>query len=191
MNWDAVAALSEAVGAIGVIASLIFLIVQLRQNTKAMRESNVLERAMLMDRHTDSVGRWRSSVAENEGLATIWHKRLTDQTLSDVEGIRLNNLFINFVNTQRSNFERALVVGEPGMAQQASRSVAIEIVGADTLYTLWLQAKPWHSLASPEFVARVEGYIEEQRRGPTAFKSGSWIRRDVLEKRTGDTDDRH
>ncbi len=37
MNWDAIGALAELVGAIGVIASLAYLASQIRQNTNAMR----------------------------------------------------------------------------------------------------------------------------------------------------------
>lgn len=176
MNWDAIGALSEAVGAFGVIVTLLFLIAQLRLNTKAMRESNTLERAVLLDRHTDSIGRWRYSIAENADLADIWHKALMNLPVTDVEAIRLNNILINLVNTQRSNFERALVVGESGMAQQATRSVALEISGSTALIECWERAKPWHNLASPEFVKRVEGYLDEQRQGATEFRSGSWIK---------------
>ncbi len=37
MNWDAVGSIGEAVGAAGVLASLIYLAVQIRQNTLLMR----------------------------------------------------------------------------------------------------------------------------------------------------------
>ena len=37
MNWEAVAAIGEGVGALGVIVSLAFLALQIRMNTKALR----------------------------------------------------------------------------------------------------------------------------------------------------------
>jgi hypothetical protein len=37
LNWEAIGALAELVGAIGVIASLAYLASQIRQNTHAMR----------------------------------------------------------------------------------------------------------------------------------------------------------
>ena len=37
MNWNAIGAIGEVVGATGVIATLIYLSVQIRQNTKAVR----------------------------------------------------------------------------------------------------------------------------------------------------------
>ncbi len=39
MNWDAIGAIAELLGAIGVIASLIYLARQMRQNTRATRAS--------------------------------------------------------------------------------------------------------------------------------------------------------
>ena len=37
MNWDALGAIGEIVGALGVIATLAYLAVQVRQNTGAIR----------------------------------------------------------------------------------------------------------------------------------------------------------
>lgn len=37
MNWEAVGAVAELVGAIGVIASLLYLAIQVRSNTRMMR----------------------------------------------------------------------------------------------------------------------------------------------------------
>ena len=39
MNWDAIGAISELIGAVGVIVSLIYLAAQIRQNTKSLRAS--------------------------------------------------------------------------------------------------------------------------------------------------------
>ncbi len=37
MNWDAIGAIAELLGAVGVIASLVYLAGQIRQNTRATR----------------------------------------------------------------------------------------------------------------------------------------------------------
>lgn len=39
MNWEAIAAIGEAVGAAGVIASLVYLAVQIRQNSQSVRRA--------------------------------------------------------------------------------------------------------------------------------------------------------
>lgn len=37
MNWEAIGAIGEVVGALGVVATLLYLAIQIRQNTKTMR----------------------------------------------------------------------------------------------------------------------------------------------------------
>ena len=39
MNWEAVGAIAESLGAFGVIVTLLYLTTQLRQNTRALRSS--------------------------------------------------------------------------------------------------------------------------------------------------------
>ncbi len=39
MNWDAIGAIAELLGAIGVIGSLVYLATQIRQNTTTVRAS--------------------------------------------------------------------------------------------------------------------------------------------------------
>lgn len=177
MNWEAIGAVGEVVGAIGVVVTLFLLLVQLRRNTKAVQEANVLDRAQALDRHTESVSKWRSMLAENEDLAKLWLKALTDQEVNDVERIRLNNLWVNFVNTQRSNFERATAVGEEGMAVMTTKSVAVEISGSKTLLELWDRAAPWHTLASPDFVERINLEMEDHSGESDKYQSGSWVKK--------------
>ncbi len=65
MNWEAIATVAEIVGAAGVIASLIYLAVQIRQSTKVTRAETTKDlylasRAAIMD------------IAANDALAKIW-----------------------------------------------------------------------------------------------------------------------
>ena len=62
-------------------------------------------------------------LAESEELARIWLPAAKEGELSDVDTIRLDNLWIDWVNSQRSNFVRANVVGEDGLARQAILAV--------------------------------------------------------------------
>ncbi len=93
---------------------------------------------------------------ENDELAHIWLVALTGGELSDAEGIRLDNLWIDFVNIQRSNFVRANVVGEDGLARVSVLSVATQINQSSIVQELWGVARPWLELTSPDFVMSVE-----------------------------------
>jgi hypothetical protein len=45
MNWDAIGAIGEIVGALAVLATLIYLAIQVRQNSEQVRQNSVLQRA--------------------------------------------------------------------------------------------------------------------------------------------------
>ncbi|MEQ9069139.1 MAG: hypothetical protein RLO18_20570, partial [Gimesia chilikensis] len=128
-----------------------------------------------MDRHAQSVAMWRGSIATNGDLAQIWLKALQGEEITDLEGVRLNNMFVNFVNIQRSNYERALAIGEHGLCKQAAKSIAVESSSSPVMLMLWSRAKPWHTLASPGFVQTVEKEMTEFRSGESEFKGGSWL----------------
>jgi len=164
MNWEAVGAIGETIGAIAVVVTLVFLVVQLRHSTRATEESNRLERAFAIDRHSDSIGRWRGRIVENEDLARIWLVATKDGELDDLERLRLNNLWIEFINTQRSNFVRAQTVGEAGLARQAVLSVAAQVRESKTFRYIWDAGLPWYRLSGAEFITAVEASIEQLER---------------------------
>ncbi len=62
MNWEALGAISELVGAAGVIASLIYVGVQVRQNTRSMR-------AATYDSLVRSNGEWLAPLIQDAALA--------------------------------------------------------------------------------------------------------------------------
>jgi hypothetical protein len=156
MNWEAIGAIGEVIGAGAVLLTLIILVRQVSHSTRAMQESNRLERASAVDRHSDTISRWRGRLIENEDLARIWSSGRSGGQLDGIDRVRLNNLWIDFTNTQRANYVRSITVGEVGLARQAVMSIAAEQNQSDIFQNEWRTARPWNELASPEFVALVE-----------------------------------
>ena len=64
MNWDAVGVSAEVLGAVAVVATLAYLAVQIRQNTKAVRAS-------ALDASINSFEEDRRSISESSELAQI------------------------------------------------------------------------------------------------------------------------
>ena len=165
MNWEAIGAVGETVGALAVLITLIILVVQIRHSVRAMDESNRLERAAAIDRHSDTIGRWRGRLTEHEELTSIWMAGRADEELDTVSAIRLNNLWIDFANIQRANYIRANIVDEPGLSMQATISVAAEASQSNCFAREWQMFKVWAELASPEFASAVETEIAKFKRG--------------------------
>ena len=65
MNWDAISAVGEILGAIAVLVTLIYLAKQIRQNTQEIRASRV--EAMLKDQ-----ANYNQMLAENKDMARIY-----------------------------------------------------------------------------------------------------------------------
>ena len=82
MNWEAVGALAELLGAFGVIASLIYLASQIRQNTNAVRGSA----------HESSVSRnttWTVAIGSSPQVADLFVRAHQDyQALSSPERLQ-------------------------------------------------------------------------------------------------------
>ena len=67
INWEALQAISEALGLVVVIASLIFVGLQVRQNSEEVRSSSY---------HgvTDSFNSWNLALSQNTELSKVWLK---------------------------------------------------------------------------------------------------------------------
>ena len=67
MNWDALAAIAEVLGAAGVLASLIYLAVQIRQNTVWLRQQ-------AFQLSTNEVRQWASQFSGSHGNSELFLK---------------------------------------------------------------------------------------------------------------------
>ena len=65
MNWEAIGAMSEAVGVLGVIISLIYLASQIRQNRKAVHAATAHSLAM-------QIGSFCDPFLADPGLPRAW-----------------------------------------------------------------------------------------------------------------------
>jgi hypothetical protein len=82
LNWDAIGAIAEIMGAFLVLVTLIYLSIQIRNNTKEVKSENV-------HRITDSFNQLNLLVASDERLADLWHKGVANyDDLSDTEKAR-------------------------------------------------------------------------------------------------------
>ena len=82
MNWEAVSAIAEVVGVIAIVVSLIYVSIQIRQNTKVARAAT---RQAIAD-STENLG---NDLLNNGEIAEIFVKHINGEELSAVESLRL------------------------------------------------------------------------------------------------------
>jgi len=74
MNWDAISTIAEIVGATAVVVSLIYLAVQIRQNTKQVEEQARGQRFAALGTLGDQWRGFRSQVTNSTEVASIWRR---------------------------------------------------------------------------------------------------------------------
>lgn len=89
MNWDAVGAIGEIIGALAVFVTLAYLAVQIRQNTKAVSAS-------ALDSSVNAVSAIRSTVLASSEVTEILLKGYENpEGLTEVERARFRLLLTN------------------------------------------------------------------------------------------------
>lgn len=86
MNWDAIGAIAELVGAVGVVASLLYVATQVRHSTRASAVEAKLETARLLHTFIDSL-------IDKPELNDLFLRGIADlDSLSRDEYLRFSNL---------------------------------------------------------------------------------------------------
>ena len=89
MNWEAIGAVGEIIGAAGVIITLLYLASQLRQNTRALQVTSI-------DSTTQVGNDVRRLLAESPEIADIYLRGLADpENLDDLERERFRLVMTN------------------------------------------------------------------------------------------------
>lgn len=97
MNWDAIGALAELMGAIGVVVTLVFVAVQVRHSARATDSNSDELRATRLRYAADSVSRFSELIASNKEVASIWRRGVVGEELDQDEATQFSWLFRNFV----------------------------------------------------------------------------------------------
>tara|TARA_B110000438_G_scaffold20791_1_gene18968 strand:+ start:3167 stop:3745 length:579 start_codon:yes stop_codon:yes gene_type:complete len=187
MNWDAIGAIGEIIGALAVVTTLLILLIQVRQSNNSMIEANALQKAAAVSKHAESIGIWRSQFVQSRDTMALWLAMRDGKELDQIDLARFDNIWVNFVNTQRSNFVGANVVKEEGLAAQAARSVAVELASSPTFVESWNITKPWHLLASPEFVKAVDKEFSKASRNKDQHMNPGSLNRAIHHLKSNET----
>ena len=97
MNWEAIGTIAELIGAIAVVVSLVYLAVQIRQNTRQVEEQARGQRFMVLGALGDQWRGFRSNVVSSPEVAGIWRRGNGNlSSLSDDERTVFDLLMVEF-----------------------------------------------------------------------------------------------
>ncbi len=152
MTLDQVVAISQSVAAAGVILSLVFLAVQLRQNTRAVRASSIQS---LVQSLSDTA----AFNVDNEYLVPILLKANTQpEGLSEEERARLHFWFVMAIRRfEGVYFQRKLGLVDPEISDGFERS-HLSILASNSGQTWWADGK---KIFNSGFVAYVDTQLRK------------------------------
>lgn len=156
MNWDAVGALAEALGAIAVIVSLIYVAMQVRQGTQQSRMNAQSELVR-------ELGNISQAVAADSDLADIvFEGSESPESLSPVEQMR----FRSFLNHLFTLFEQQFLFRREGAVNDETW-VPVDTMVSDFLAEpgvrwWWSGRSSYHTEAFQRYVAQKLGDLDEK-----------------------------
>ncbi len=152
MDWSAISGIAETVSAIGVIASLLYVGYQIRENTVAAERSNARQTA-------SDHARVILSFVENEEMADLRLRGLDDlESLSTVERYRFDLGMSVWLETIEQAFADAQIgkFSEDLLVEYRNRLALIVDTPGGRLW--WTTRKSW---LSPSFRNVVDRVLEE------------------------------
>jgi hypothetical protein len=163
MNWDAIGAIAELLGAVGVIASLIYLAKQIRHSGEQMQENTRAARSTAYQQFEHSVNERAMSQVTVPGLNRIVHLGTSDPERLNEEESRQ---FLIWLYTQMRGFDNGYYQYKLGMFDEDRWQMSI----AELKYFIQLPGvvATWDTMQatlSRNFVALVEEILGEEAGG--------------------------
>jgi hypothetical protein len=160
MNWDAIGAIAETLGAVGVIASLVYLATQIRHSREQMRENTRATRASAYQEFVGQLHSTMMSAGDNPQREQAVTLGMADfSQLSEEDAFR----FILWVNGVTHAFENAHYQYRQGMLDedrwQMHYADARQMFQKPGVVQWWRAAPP---NVSPAFIALVDEILAEE-----------------------------
>ena len=161
MNWDAIVAISQLVAAVGVVLSLIFVGLQIKQNTRALQRTE----------HNSTMEQWtviRQAIAQNRDIAELMTTGLRGESdLDAADQLRLEQMlqehawaaFHIWDRTQRGVFPK-------GTFEATAGAFLCGLLTTPGGGSWWRAAK--NTGFVPAFVADVDAVLTKSAKPPSA-----------------------
>ncbi len=96
----------------GVVAGIIFLAIEVRQNQATLEEANQFNFLEMRATSLETFNDFRALLIENEDVSRIWHEGLDGEGLPESDLRRFDDLCTSFVWLAVTQYERSPILGE-------------------------------------------------------------------------------
>jgi hypothetical protein len=159
MNWEAIGAIGDSVGGIGVIVTLLYLTTQIRQNTRAMHSSS-------FQATTDSLNEINLQIVTNPDLVRVFTTpRSPRKELSAEDRLRYAFVQLSLFRIRETLYFQQNE-GTTAFESWSREDVSLRTsLASEATRAWWREAKAMWGFA-PAFAAYVEAIITEVERNP-------------------------
>jgi hypothetical protein len=111
----------------------------------------------------DNFMRWYGLLAQDQELASLWHRGFHGETFSSEERVRFNSMVAMLFMSLESNFEQAKLGTVDRQTLRLTQPVVDRLLGCPAGKAWWLREAS--VVLTPEFRAAVEQQLEEPPKG--------------------------
>ena len=161
MTIQDLGAISEVVGAIAVVVTLLYLAIQTRQSRIATEQTVDLARVQATVSVGEAYSRWRNLIASNPDLVIVIAKANSGQDLTEVEKTQVSEAFEERIVASWISFASTYASG-------AAHSTAADIDYLVEFFRKnpaaledWNRMRMVTEAGSPEFVSAVDAKLEK------------------------------
>jgi len=153
MNWDAIGAIGEIVGAVAVIMTLVYLAIQIRDSARASRSAAVTDATTAMQAFYQELG-------SNPKTSQLFLRALTDpDSLSRDDEFQ----YIMMMHSCFLGFQRSFFLAQEGTLDEGLRdSIGTAVHAVNHLPGIYLYWQQRRAYFQAEFIIWVEGLLQRQ-----------------------------
>ena len=150
MNWTAIGAIGEVLGAVAVVLSLVYVAAQVRHNTAALSRAASAD-AIAAIRH------WNQSLIDDPVMVRIFSKGVEDMNALDDDGrARFVVLMLNFLKTfENMHYQFSKGAMEPEVWRGWGRLGELYLT-APGIQQYWTERRPLFSPAFQQWMDELE-----------------------------------
>ena len=130
--------IGEFVSAIAVVASLVYLAFQIRQNTRQITQNTQAVELSAIDALMNAATESRRSVIENEDVARIYHHGMRDREgLNEIDQTRFRVLMVSVFRAFQSSYQLGFVSGLAPENWRTDRAAVLRLLGQSGARQFW------------------------------------------------------
>lgn len=164
MSWDALGAIGEIVGAAAVVATLIYLSVQLRQNTRTVRLSSA-------QAVTEELQTMFTALSSDQSLAEIFLEAGKKEKLSGTSRVRYYTWSSNLLRVYENAFLQRRENAIDSAHWEGMTRMMIDVTKMTAFPDYWDNRKHW---LSSDFQKHMESEIIPAEQAPNVNIPGSY-----------------